>query len=279
MSRGSSSSAWPHCDRFLADAPHVERRLALALRGCHPLVVGARAHHRAQALVQRCRRRLRGPTGRPRPPSSSSTRIKRVGEVAHLARRGVGLGTRHASGCRHDEIREVGISPGRAGGSGIPNRSGTASVIDSPVTVRSSARPNNRVERYRLSTLCQPLLPFGQYPLSLGRNRNSQEPAVPESRPRSGLSYDASVRVIIFGAGAVGSMIGGRLRQSGADVVLVARPAHATAINERGLTLRTAKGSEVVEIDAVTSIDQLTPTGRRHRDRHRQDAGHPADPR
>ena len=70
-----------------------------------------------------------------------------------------------------------------------------------------------------------------------------------------------AVRVIIFGAGAVGSVIGGRLRQSGAEVALVARPAHAAAINERGLTLRTAKAREVVEIDAVTSIDQLQPTG------------------
>ena len=69
------------------------------------------------------------------------------------------------------------------------------------------------------------------------------------------------VRVIIFGAGAVGSVIGGRLRQSGADVALVARPAHADAIHERGLTLRTAREREVVEIDAVTSIDQLAPTG------------------
>jgi 2-dehydropantoate 2-reductase len=67
--------------------------------------------------------------------------------------------------------------------------------------------------------------------------------------------------VIIYGAGAVGSVIGGRLRQGGVDVVLVSRSAHAAAICERGLILRTAKGSEVVEVDAVTSIDQLTPTG------------------
>jgi 2-dehydropantoate 2-reductase len=67
--------------------------------------------------------------------------------------------------------------------------------------------------------------------------------------------------VIIYGAGAVGSVIGGRLRQGGADVVLVARPAHVAAICERGLTLRTAKGSEVVDVAAVTSIDQLTATG------------------
>ena len=69
------------------------------------------------------------------------------------------------------------------------------------------------------------------------------------------------MRVIIYGAGAVGSAIGGRLRQGGTDVVLVARPAHVTSIRESGLTLRTAKDSEVVAIDAVTSIDQLEPTG------------------
>ena len=72
--------------------------------------------------------------------------------------------------------------------------------------------------------------------------------------------YDAAVRVIIYGAGAVGSVIGGRLRQSGADVVLVARPAHAAAIQRVGLALRTARGTQVVDVDAVTSIDQLTPT-------------------
>jgi 2-dehydropantoate 2-reductase len=72
--------------------------------------------------------------------------------------------------------------------------------------------------------------------------------------------YHAEVRVIIYGAGAVGSVIGGRLRQGGADVALVTRPAHVAAISEYGLTLRTARGSEVVEIEAVTSIDQLRPT-------------------
>ena len=67
------------------------------------------------------------------------------------------------------------------------------------------------------------------------------------------------MRVIIYGAGAVGSAIGGRLRQGGAEVVLVTRPAHAAAIAEHGLTVRAAAGSEVVAIDAVTSIDQLRP--------------------
>jgi 2-dehydropantoate 2-reductase len=68
------------------------------------------------------------------------------------------------------------------------------------------------------------------------------------------------VRVIIYGAGAVGSLIGGRLRQGDAEVVLVGRPAHVAAIRERGLRLRTAKDVDTVDIDAVESIDQLTPT-------------------
>jgi 2-dehydropantoate 2-reductase len=71
--------------------------------------------------------------------------------------------------------------------------------------------------------------------------------------------YDAPMRVIIFGAGAVGSVIGGRLRQGGSDVVLVARPAHAAAIQQGGLALRTARGTDVIDIQAVTSIEQVTP--------------------
>jgi 2-dehydropantoate 2-reductase len=70
-----------------------------------------------------------------------------------------------------------------------------------------------------------------------------------------------AVRVIIYGAGAVGSVIGGRLRQGGADVAVVARPAHVEAIRDRGLILRTAKGSDVIDLEAVTSIGELTPSG------------------
>lgn len=71
--------------------------------------------------------------------------------------------------------------------------------------------------------------------------------------------YDAGVRVIVFGAGAVGSVIGGRLRQGGAEVVLVARQAHADAIRQHGLRLRTASGVDTVDIDVVTSIADIAP--------------------
>ncbi|MEY2583543.1 MAG: 2-dehydropantoate 2-reductase [Ilumatobacteraceae bacterium] len=57
----------------------------------------------------------------------------------------------------------------------------------------------------------------------------------------------------------MGSLIGGRLRQGGVEVALVARPAHVAAIRERGLRLRTAKDVDTVDIEAVASIDELTP--------------------
>jgi len=42
---------------------------------------------------------------------------------------------------------------------------------------------------------------------------------------------------------------------------VVARPAHAEAIREQGLIVRTAKGSDTVDLKAVTSISELTPSG------------------
>ncbi len=67
------------------------------------------------------------------------------------------------------------------------------------------------------------------------------------------------MRVIIYGAGAVGSVIGGRLHQGGANVVLVARPTHTAAIRASGLVLRTAKRTDIVPLAAVNEISELTP--------------------
>ena len=47
------------------------------------------------------------------------------------------------------------------------------------------------------------------------------------------------MRFVIFGAGAIGGVVGARLHQSGYDVALIARGAHYEAIRERGLTLET----------------------------------------
>ena len=67
------------------------------------------------------------------------------------------------------------------------------------------------------------------------------------------------MRVIIYGAGAVGSVIGGRLAQANADVVLIARTPHVDAIRESGLLLRTGTGEERVDVAAVGSLSELQP--------------------
>ncbi|MCM2577326.1 ketopantoate reductase family protein [Streptomyces meridianus] len=50
------------------------------------------------------------------------------------------------------------------------------------------------------------------------------------------------MRYIIIGAGAIGGAIGGRLHDSGHDVVLVARGRHHDTLRDRGLRLRTPDG-------------------------------------
>lgn len=68
------------------------------------------------------------------------------------------------------------------------------------------------------------------------------------------------MRFIIHGAGAVGSLVGGTLAESGAEVILVAREAHATSINKYGLRLKSQKGERVIKnIHAITSPHEIKP--------------------
>ena len=67
------------------------------------------------------------------------------------------------------------------------------------------------------------------------------------------------MRFIIHGAGAVGSLVGGWLADSGAEVVLIARDAHADAVNQHGLQIKSVKGDRVVKLSAVTSPNQIAP--------------------
>jgi 2-dehydropantoate 2-reductase len=66
------------------------------------------------------------------------------------------------------------------------------------------------------------------------------------------------MRFIIYGAGAVGGVIGARLFQSGHDVVLIARGAHYRAIRERGLTLLTPDEELTFAIPAVERPAEIT---------------------
>jgi 2-dehydropantoate 2-reductase len=68
------------------------------------------------------------------------------------------------------------------------------------------------------------------------------------------------MRFIIHGAGAVGSLVGGRLADSGAEAVLIGRKAHIDAIHQRGLEIKSPKGDRVVKnLGAVTSPQEVTP--------------------
>jgi 2-dehydropantoate 2-reductase len=68
------------------------------------------------------------------------------------------------------------------------------------------------------------------------------------------------VRLIVIGAGAVGGTIGGRLAESGHDVVLVARGAHLDAIRTHGLRLHTPDGVTTLPVPAVSEPDELDLT-------------------
>ncbi|WP_413759410.1 ketopantoate reductase family protein [Streptomyces sp. MMBL 11-3] len=59
------------------------------------------------------------------------------------------------------------------------------------------------------------------------------------------------MRYVIVGAGAVGGAVGGRLAESGHEVVLVARGAHHDALRERGLRLVTPDGPRTHRLPVV----------------------------
>ncbi|MBV9950566.1 MAG: ketopantoate reductase family protein, partial [Acidimicrobiia bacterium] len=67
------------------------------------------------------------------------------------------------------------------------------------------------------------------------------------------------MRYVIFGAGGIGGVIGGRLAQHGHDVVLVARGAHHDAIRERGLRMRTPDGPVQVDVPVTDDVATLSP--------------------
>jgi 2-dehydropantoate 2-reductase len=59
------------------------------------------------------------------------------------------------------------------------------------------------------------------------------------------------VRYVVYGAGAVGGVIGGRLAEHAHDVVLIARGEHYEAIRSHGLTVSSSEASVTTAIDVV----------------------------
>ncbi len=65
------------------------------------------------------------------------------------------------------------------------------------------------------------------------------------------------MRIAVFGSGGVGGYFGGRLAQSGEEVIFIARGEHLRAIRERGLRVDSPEGSFVVK-PAQASDDPST---------------------
>ena len=70
----------------------------------------------------------------------------------------------------------------------------------------------------------------------------------------------AQLRIGILGAGGLGSVVGGWLAESGVDVALLARPAHAEAIRARGLEIRGIRGERCVRrhLEVHTRPDEVS---------------------
>jgi 2-dehydropantoate 2-reductase len=58
-------------------------------------------------------------------------------------------------------------------------------------------------------------------------------------------------RYVVFGAGAIGAVVGGRLSQAGCDVTLIARGAHLAALQADGLRLESPAGTDLLHVPAV----------------------------
>jgi 2-dehydropantoate 2-reductase len=68
---------------------------------------------------------------------------------------------------------------------------------------------------------------------------------------------DASMKVAVMGAGAVGCYYGAMLARAGHEVVLIGRPAHVEAVRARGLRLEAQSFDEHVPMAASTEADAV----------------------
>jgi 2-dehydropantoate 2-reductase len=65
------------------------------------------------------------------------------------------------------------------------------------------------------------------------------------------------MRFVVFGAGAIGSGIGGHLHRTGYDALLVGRPAHVDRIRQHGLQLVTEEQTYSLSLPAVSRAEDV----------------------
>jgi 2-dehydropantoate 2-reductase len=63
------------------------------------------------------------------------------------------------------------------------------------------------------------------------------------------------VHVVVYGAGAIGSLVGARLQDAGVGVQLIGREAQVNAIHAKGLLVKGLNDSHVVQLPAATTLD------------------------
>ena len=69
------------------------------------------------------------------------------------------------------------------------------------------------------------------------------------------------MRVIVFGAGAIGSILGARLALAGEEVLLIARAPHAAAIGSGGYASRVCRRRPSRSGRSRSFPSRPTPTG------------------
>ncbi len=69
------------------------------------------------------------------------------------------------------------------------------------------------------------------------------------------------MRFVVYGAGAIGGVVGGRLFQHGHDVTLIARGEHLQKIGAEGLRIESPAGSVTLPIDSAAGPDSVSWTG------------------
>lgn len=67
----------------------------------------------------------------------------------------------------------------------------------------------------------------------------------------------SKLRIIIYGAGAIGGVVGGHLALAGNDVILVGRPGHIDAIRRDGYRFITPTGTHILRVNAVTAPKEI----------------------
>ena len=65
------------------------------------------------------------------------------------------------------------------------------------------------------------------------------------------------MKIAILGAGAIGSLFGALLWESGEDIVLIGRKKHVEAIRSRGLKISGISGERIVKPKAVTTTQEV----------------------